>query len=73
MTHLLKVITQFDDWSTQEHSIRVHDESTVFERVQITRDEQQIRARLDGQETRSGNVDPVSTPEMLDGRTNLNE
>jgi hypothetical protein len=39
VSNLLKGVTQFDDWSLVEQSVRVHDEFAMFEGVQVGGDE----------------------------------
>ena len=46
VTNLLEVVTQLDDWGGIEHTSFVQDELTVFERVDIALDQQQVRATL---------------------------
>lgn len=56
---LLEVVAELDDRRREEHARGVHDEPAVLEEVQVRRDEEQVRARLDGEETATGNVDAV--------------
>lgn len=66
-THLLEVVAELDDRSRLEHALRVHRELAVLELVQVRGDEEQVGARLDGQETRSRHVDAVSVLEVYTG------
>lgn len=61
-------ISEFDDGRRLEHSFRVHSELTVFELVEVGSDQEQVGARFDGEETRSGNVDTVSVFKVCDYR-----
>lgn len=63
------MITEFDDRRCPKESVLVDYELTVFKGVDVTLDEQQIRARLDRQEPSSRNVDAVRVLEMLDRST----
>jgi hypothetical protein len=63
---LLKVIAKLDDRRGLEHPVRVDDQLAVLKRVNVTLDEEQIRARLDRQEPRARDVDPVAVLEVLD-------
>ena len=65
--HLFEVVAELDDRSRLEHALRVHRELAVLELVQVRGDEEQVGARLDGQETRSRHVDAVSVLEVCTG------
>ena len=58
------MVAELDDRSRLEHALRVHRELAVLELVQVRGDEEQVGARLDGQETRSRHVDAVSVLEV---------
>ena len=66
---LLEVVTELDDRSGLEHALRVDDELTVLQRVDVALDKQKIGATLDGQESASRNIDTVCILEVLDGST----
>jgi hypothetical protein len=59
--------SELDNGGGLEDPAGVHDERSVLERVQVRGDEEQVRARLDGEETRSGDVDTLGVSEVLDG------
>ena len=63
---LLEVVTELNNGRGLEHALRVDDELTVLERVDVTLDEKQVRAALHGQEPTAGNVHTVSVVEMFD-------
>ena len=63
---LLEVVTELDDRSSLEHPLLVNDELTVLERVDVTLDQQQIRAALHGQEAAARHVDTVAVLEVPD-------
>ena len=65
---LLEVGAQLDEWSGSE-SVRVQEELTVLEAVEIRLDQHQVGAGLDGQEPSSRHVDSVSALEMTNGRS----
>ena len=69
LSHLLERVTELDHGCLGEHATRVHNQLAVLKRVEVRSDEQQIRARLDGQEARSWHVDTLGTAEVLDGST----
>ena len=65
-TDLFKVIAQLNDRRRLEHPLRVDDELAMLERVDVAFDEEQIGAGLDGQKTRTRDVDSMSVAEVLD-------
>jgi hypothetical protein len=66
LLNFLEMITQFDDRGSLEHPLLIDDELTMRERVDVTLDQEKIRARLDRQETRPRDIDAVGIPEVLD-------
>lgn len=60
------MIPKLDDGSALEHPRGVEQELAMFKRVDVTLDQQQIRAALDWQEARTRNVDTVGIVEVLD-------
>lgn len=66
---LLEVIAQLDQRNGVEHALGVDRQLAVVERVEIGGDQEQIRGRLDGQETATGDVDTVCVVEVLDTGT----
>jgi hypothetical protein len=48
--HLLEVVAELDDRSGAKHSLGVHDELSMLERVEIGSNQEEIGATLDGQE-----------------------
>lgn len=64
---LLERISELHDGSGLEDPIGVHDEGSVLEGVEVRGDEEEIRARLDGEEPRSRDVDSFGVSEVLDG------
>jgi len=69
LLNLLEVITQLDNGRSLEHPSLVDDELAVRERVDITLDQEEIRAALDWEETFARNINPMGVLEMLDGCT----
>lgn len=69
LSDLLEVVAKLDDRGGIEHSLLVKHELTVLERVDVGFDQEEIRARLDGQETCTRDVDTVCVAEVLDGST----
>ena len=67
ITHLLEMVAKLDHGNVIKHSVRVHHQLAVLQRVNVTLDQQQIRARFDGKESVARNVDTVGALEMLDG------
>ena len=63
---LLEVVTELNNGRGIEHTLRVDDELTVLERVDVALDEKQVRAALHGQEPTAGNVHTVGVVEMFD-------
>ena len=66
---LLEVVAELDHRRGLEHTLWVDDELAVLERVDVTLDEQQVRAALHGQEPATGDVDTVGVVEVLDSIT----
>ena len=66
---LLKVVTKLDHRGRLEHPAFVQDELAMLQRVDVTLDEEQVRARLDRKETRTRDVDTVTILEVLNGGT----
>lgn len=64
--HLLKRVSELHNGCGLEDPVGVHDKRAVLERVEVRRDEEQVRARLDGQEPVSGDVDALCVAEVLD-------
>jgi len=64
---LLERISELDNRRRLEDPLRVHDEGSVLEGVEVGGDEEEIGAGLDGQEPRSRNVDSFGVSEVLDG------
>lgn len=60
------MITQLDDRRSLEHSLRVDDQLAMLEGVDVTLDQQQIGAALDGQEALARNIDTVCVLEVFD-------
>lgn len=69
MADFLEMVTKFDERHGVEHALRVDRELAMDKRIQVGRHEEQVRRRLDGQETRTGHVDTVGILEMLDTGT----
>lgn len=67
LSDLFEMVTKFDDRRRSEHPVFTDDEFTVFERVDVGFDEQEVGAALDGQETGSGDVDAAGVLEVFDG------
>ena len=67
ITHLLEMVAKLDHRNVIKHPVRVHHQLAVLQRVNVTLDQQQIRARFDGKESATRNVDTVGTLEVLDG------
>lgn len=63
------MIPQLDDWHSSEHSVLADNQLTVLQSVNITLDQEQIRARLDRKEPRTRHVDAMGIVEVLDGCT----
>jgi hypothetical protein len=63
------MVTKLDDRDGSKVAFRVHDQFSVLEFIQIRLDHKQVGARLYRKETRSRNVDSMSTLEMFDGGT----
>lgn len=62
--NLLERVAELDDRRRLEHALRVHLQLTMLELVQVRGDEEQVGARLDGQEPRPRDVDPVRVLEV---------
>ena len=62
----LEVVPELDDGRRREHAVLVEDELAVLERVDVTLDQQQIRAALHGQEAAARHVDTVAVLEVPD-------
>ncbi len=67
--YLLDVITKLDNMRCLEHPLLVDNKLTMLQRVNVTLDQKEIRAALDGQEAASRNVDTMAILEVLDGGT----
>jgi len=63
------MITQLDHRCGVEHAGLVEEELTVLERVNVTLDQEQVGAALDGQEALSRNINSMSVLEVLDSGT----
>ena len=66
---LLEVIPKLDHRGGSEHPVLVDDQLPVLERINVALDEEQVRARLHGQEARTRDVHTVAVREVLDGST----
>lgn len=60
------MVSELDDGRALEHPLFVDDELPVLERIDVALDQKKIRAALDGQEARTGDVDTVGVLEVLD-------
>lgn len=69
-TDLLEVVAELDNGGLTKLTVGVHDKLAMLERVQVAGDQQEIRAALDWQEAATGNIDTVSSLEVLDGGAN---
>lgn len=65
---LLEIAAQLDQWGGAK-SIRIHDELSMLQAVEVRLDQHQIGAGLDGQESSTGNVDTVGSLEVTNGST----
>ena len=63
------MITELDDGRRTEHAVLVDDKLTMFERVDVRLDQEQVGAALDRQEAASWDVDTMGVLEVLDGST----
>lgn len=66
MTYLLEVVAQLDDGGCLKHPVLIDDKLTMAERVDITLNQEEVRAALDRQETLARHINAVSVPKMLD-------
>lgn len=64
--HLLERVSELDNRRGGEESRGVHDQRSLLKVVKVRLDEQQVRARLNGKESRSGDVDALGSLEVLD-------
>ena len=69
LRNLLEVVAELDDRRRLEHALGVDDELPMLKRVDVTLDEEQVRAALDGQEAATGDIDTVCVVKVLDGVT----
>lgn len=70
LVDLLKVlVAKLDERRVGEGAGRVHDQRAVLNGVQVGLDNEQVRARLDGQEARARDVNAACALEVLDART----
>ena len=69
LRNLLEVVAELDDRRGLKHALRVDRELAVLKRVNVTLDEEQVRAALDGQEAATGDIDTVCVVKVLDGVT----
>ena len=67
--NLLERVAELHHRGLVEHAARVHHQLAVLQPVQVARDEEQVRAALDGQEARTGHVHTLGTAEVLDSST----
>jgi len=68
--NLLEVVAELDNGRSTKLSGLVHGQDSVFQVVKFRLDQEQVRARLDWQETGSGNVDTNGRVKVLDSGTN---
>ena len=59
------MVAKFDHGRSSEQSVRVDNQLTVLERVDITLYQQEVRAGLDWQETRTRNIYAMGVLEVL--------
>ena len=67
MRHRLEMIIKLNDGSRAKHSLLVHNQATLVYRVNVTLYQQKVRARFNGQKTRTRHVNAKGVVEMLDG------
>ena len=60
------MIPQLDHWDTVEHPVLAHVQVAIMQRVDITLNEQEVRAGFHRQETRAGNVDTMGVVKVFD-------
>jgi hypothetical protein len=63
------VVTELDHRCVLEHPARVDDQLSVFQRINIALDQQQVRARFHWKEPAARNIHSVSALEVLDRRS----
>jgi hypothetical protein len=66
---LLEMISQLDNRCGLEHPVRIDDQLSVLQRVDIALDEQQVGAGFNRQEARARHIDAVSILEVLNSGT----
>ena len=68
-THLLEVVTKLDHRRVLKHPTRIDHQLAVFQRIDITLDQQQIGARFHRKESATRDVDAVRAFKVFDGCT----
>lgn len=63
------MVTKFDHGRVLKHPARIDHQLAVLQRIDVTLDQQQIRARFHGKEPAPRHVDAVRALEVLNGRS----